>query len=141
MKKLTVTILLGLLLVFSLLIQSNIEGFNVKEIKSYNPFQVFMGNIKEVIFDVTTPYPDEILDKNMDLPLQNFCNVYGPNDDKCGELTDNNCKSSTCCVLLTKDSSNPKCVGGSEQGPTYKTDSDTYYYMNKLYKKNMAKVI
>jgi len=102
--------------------------------------QNFMEGIKQTIFNVTTPYPSEILQKDIPPPLQNFCNVYG--SSKCNDLTNENCKSSRCCILLNnstenidknKDISNPKCVGGSANGPTFQTDADSFYYMNKLY--------
>ena len=83
---------------------------------------------------------NKILQKDIPPPLQNFCNVYG--SSKCNDLTNENCKSSRCCILLNngtenidknKDISNPKCVGGSANGPTFQTDADSFYYMNKLY--------
>lgn len=102
--------------------------------------QNFMEGIKQTIFNVTTPYPSEILQTDIPPPLQNFCNVYG--SSKCNDLTNENCKSSRCCILLNnrtenidknKDISNPKCVGGSANGPTFQSDADSFYYMNKLY--------
>ena len=117
--------------------------FITKKIEGFDNYQNFMSNIKEIIFDVTTPYPSEILQKDISPPLQNFCNVYGSSDAKCNTLTNYNCKSSNCCVLLNNNkiststsNLNLKCVGGSEQGPTFGSDTDSYYYMNKLYKKN-----
>jgi len=53
----------------------------------------------------------------------------------CNQLTQNNCKVSSCCVLLNGD----KCVGGSKDGPTFHTENkkklnfDYYYYKNKCF--------
>ena len=136
MNILFLVLLFGLfgLVGFSLLTKEN----NNKD--GFANHQNFMENIKETIFNVTTPYPSEILQKDIPPPLQNFCNVYG--SSKCNDLTNENCKSSRCCILLNngtenidknKDISNPKCVGGSANGPTFQTDADSFYYMNKLY--------
>ena len=133
-KLLLLLALLFGLVSFSLLTKEN----NKKD--GFSNYQNFMGNIKETIFNVTTPYPKEILQKDISPPLLNFCNVYG--SSLCHDLTNENCKSSKCCVLLngqgtntekTQDVSNPKCVGGSINGPIFQTDADSFYYMNKLY--------
>jgi len=145
-------LLLFLVLLFGLVSFSLLTNKNQKD--GFSNYQNFIGNIKETIFNVTTPYPKEILQKDISPPLQNFCNVYGSSDNMCHQLTNENCKSSKCCVLLNGQGtdtnentneftteptekkpiiSNPKCVGGSEQGPTFKSDADSFYYMNKLY--------
>ena len=141
-------LLLFLVLLFGLISFSLLTNKNKKD--GFANHQNFMENIKETIFNVTTPYPKEILQKDISDPLQNFCNVYGSSDNMCHHLTNENCKSSKCCVLLNGQGSdtnenidesaekkqkvsNPKCVGGNEQGPTFKSDADSFYYMNKLY--------
>ena len=109
--------------------------------EGFNEYPIFMENVNNIIFDVTTPYPSDIFYKNIIPPLQNFCNVYGSSDSKCNKLTTDNCKASSCCVLLNNTSSSFKCVGGSVQGSTFKSDADSYYYMNKLYKISTPKMI
>lgn len=53
----------------------------------------------------------------------------------CNQLTQKNCKVSSCCVLLEGN----KCVGGSKDGPTFRTENkeklnfDYYYYKNKCF--------
>ena len=130
--------MLFLVLLFGLVSFSLLTNKNQKD--GFSNYQNFIGNIKETIFNVTTPYPKEILQKDISPPLLNFCNVYG--SSLCHDLTNENCKSSKCCILLngqgtntekTQDVSNPKCVGGSINGPTFQTDADSFYYMNKLY--------
>jgi hypothetical protein len=131
-------LLLFLVLLFGLVSFSLLTNKNQKD--GFSNYQNFIGNIKETIFNVTTPYPKEILQNDISPPLLNFCNVYG--SSLCHDLTNENCQSSKCCVLLngqgtntekTQDVSNPKCVGGSINGPTFQTDADSFYYMNKLY--------
>ena len=131
-------IILFLILLFGLISFSLLTN-NKNQKNGFTNYQNFMWNINNEIVEVTSPYPEEILQQDIADPLQNFCNIYGSSDSKCNNLTDDNCKSSSCCVLLNTNSnniqsvSNPKCVGGSEHGPTFKSDADSYYYMNKLY--------
>jgi hypothetical protein len=69
-----------------------------------------------------------------------FCEKYrgssGLLNDECATLTDKNCKSSSCCVLVN----GKKCAAGNADGPTFNTDKngktknlDYYYYQNKCY--------
>jgi len=69
-----------------------------------------------------------------------FCESYkgssGELNSACGELTNKNCNSTSCCILT----SDKKCLAGSADGPTYNTDDngstvnlDYYYYQNKCY--------
>jgi len=127
--------LLGLLTLYFLINKNKVEQVGVE---SFNNAQVFQDNIDEVIFNINNPFPLETEDVQIPLPLSNYCEVYGSNNDNCGMLTDDNCKSSTCCVLTnstTQNStlSNPQCMGGSAFGPTFNSDATNYYYMNKLY--------
>ena len=54
---------------------------------------------------------------------------------KCGQLTSDNCKSTSCCVWT----SDQKCLAGGSDGPTFnnlngKTKKlDYYYFDNKCY--------
>jgi hypothetical protein len=69
-----------------------------------------------------------------------FCESYkgssGDLNTACGNLTNKNCNSTSCCILT----SDKKCVAGNANGATYNTDSngktinlDYYYYQNKCY--------
>ena len=77
---------------------------------------------------------------------KDFCKSFQTNSDKlekqCNKLTNSNCKSSGCCVLLNGQ----KCVAGSANGPTFQSTSngsainfDYYYYQNKCYGNNCPK--
>ncbi len=56
-------------------------------------------------------------------------------NEKCGQLTSDNCKATTCCVYT----SDQKCLAGGSDGPTFNTENgktkklDYYYYNNKCY--------
>jgi len=69
-----------------------------------------------------------------------FCEKYrgssGSLNDMCSKLTDKNCNSTSCCVLVNGE----KCAAGNAEGPTFNTDRngktkniDYYYYQNKCY--------
>jgi hypothetical protein len=53
----------------------------------------------------------------------------------CNQLTQKNCKVSSCCVVLNGN----KCVGGDKHGPTFHSENgkkinlDYYYYKNKCF--------
>ena len=60
-------------------------------------------------------------------------------ENSCSKLTFSNCVATDCCVLLNGKT----CVSGSQNGPTYLTDSsgtkinmDYYYYQGKCYGNN-----
>ena len=69
-----------------------------------------------------------------------FCNHYSTDtsklQDACVGLTSDTCKNVNCCVYAN----DRKCLAGSANGPTYKTDFsgkknvlDNYYNMNSYY--------
>lgn len=72
-----------------------------------------------------------------------FCETHQGNSPSlnlaCKGLTDENCSSIPCCVLVQGQNGN-KCMAGGVNGPTFKKDTngnlismDTYYYEGKLY--------
>jgi hypothetical protein len=71
-----------------------------------------------------------------------FCEKYRGSSDSlnkvCATLTDKNCNSTSCCVLVN----GKKCAAGNASGPTFNTDKngktkniDYYYYQSKCYGK------
>ena len=74
-----------------------------------------------------------------------FCRATSDNieemEEKCGKLTNDNCKNMDCCVLLN----GAKCVSGTSHGPSYPPPplpppadpamigKDYYYYKNKCH--------
>ena len=72
-----------------------------------------------------------------------FCEAHRGNSPglnvACKGLTDENCSSSACCVLVQGQNGNT-CMAGGVNGPTFKTDAsgnmismDAYYYEGKQY--------
>lgn len=72
-------------------------------------------------------------------PSDSFCESYLGNsaglEVECNKLTESNCAETRCCLY---NIGSKKCVAGSINGPTYKTDKDgklltvdSYYYMGK----------
>jgi hypothetical protein len=82
--------------------------------------------------------------QDFDFSGQNsFCESYRGNSPQlnvaCNELTDENCSSIPCCVLVQGQNGN-KCMAGGINGPTFKKDAngnlismDAYYYEGKQY--------
>jgi hypothetical protein len=95
---------------------------------------------------------DEILDK----VKSNFCDMYHGQSHEierhCEKLSDSNCKTSSCCVLIggkgvsrgeNNTATTNRCVAGNKHGPIYQTDENQmpinfeyYYYQNKCYGEN-----
>jgi hypothetical protein len=98
--------------------------------------------LKEVVTIETMKIPDNSkIDLQMD-SATSFCqnHEYLPSgsilEKSCDGLTNENCKSVSCCVLLNGE----KCVAGGASGPTFKTEKngskrsvDYYYYQQKCY--------
>ena len=82
--------------------------------------------------------------QDFDFSGQNsFCVSYRGNSPQlniaCNGLTDENCSSIPCCVLVQGQNGN-KCMAGGINGPTFKKDAngnlismDAYYYEGKQY--------
>ena len=58
----------------------------------------------------------------------------------CNTLRDSTCKINKCCNLLSGKDMENKCVGGSEQGPTFSEDYEYYTYRSECYTKNGKKL-
>jgi hypothetical protein len=108
-------------LILSLIIFINTIGLNLNEdIHSKKLLQVVTIEGLEGLDDPL------IMDKSV-----SFCESHkgssGSLDESCGNLTTDNCKSTSCCVF-TNDN---KCVAGSQDGPTFnigKTKGDKFYF-------------
>lgn len=73
-----------------------------------------------------------------DITGESLCSIYASKpeelNNKCGELTEKNCNSTSCCLWLNGQN----CVAGSANGPTFRTtggkniDIKYYSYKNNL---------
>jgi hypothetical protein len=89
----------------------------------------------ELFSNKTTTTNNLIIDKG-EAFCQHHRGASSVLEKSCGNLTQNNCNSTSCCVWT----SNNKCVAGKANGPTYNKDAngktknlDYYYYKNKCY--------
>lgn len=100
--------------------------------------------LKEVVtIETMTTHNNSKTDLEMD-SATSFCKSHEnlPSasniENSCNGLTNDICKSVSCCVLLNGE----KCVAGGSSGPTFKTETngtnrniDYYYYQKKCYGK------
>ena len=54
-------------------------------------------------------------------------------DEWCSSLRNSTCKLNGCCNLLSGSNIEEKCVGGSDQGPTFSQDFEYYTYKSECY--------
>jgi hypothetical protein len=125
-----------ILVIFGLLVYIN-----------YNNIELDKPQSKKLIQTVTVETfgnPSDELVQNIDFSGANsFCESYRGNSSNlniaCKGLTDENCSSTSCCVLVQGQNGNT-CMAGNATGPTFKKDADgklismdAYYYEGKKY--------
>jgi hypothetical protein len=151
--------ILGLVvIIFAILVFFEIKGINLnqdgtnevlKKVVSVAPSQEgFVATAKKQQKNKQNKKPNKKQDKNKKKPgvkpvvtdIAGFCNPtkFTPTEinNKCGELTKENCNVTGCCVYMNGN----KCVGGDKNGPTFLSDGkgkllniDYYYYKNQCY--------
>jgi hypothetical protein len=126
-------ILIIVFIVLTLLVIINLKGINL------NPPKPESKLIQEVTVET---FESDINVEQMKLqPSDSFCESYlGKSAElevECNKLTESNCAETSCCVFYNGSN---KCVAGSINGPTYKTDKDgklltmdSYYYQGRLH--------
>jgi len=88
---------------------------------------------------IASASPEKDLATNLgDINGETLCSIYASKPEelnsKCGELTEKNCNSTSCCLWLNGQS----CVDGNANGPTFRTtggkniDIKYYSYKNNL---------
>jgi len=142
-------ILIIVIVVITLLVIINLKGINLNPPK---PQSKLIQEVTVETFDSGTNSESGInFDSGINIskeytqmklqPSDSFCESYlgksSELEEECNKLTESNCAETRCCVLTT-NMGNRKCVAGSINGPTYKTDKDgklltidSYYYMGK----------
>ncbi len=88
--------------------------------------------------EVISSQKDDLTTNLGDITGESLCSIYASKPEelnsKCGELTEKNCNSTSCCLWLNGQS----CVAGNANGPTFRTtggkniDIKYYSYKNNL---------
>jgi len=92
--------------------------------------------VKEIVIENMSNLDASLSNNKYD----NFCEIHEGSSKKleesCNNLTRDNCNKVSCCVYINSN----KCVAGSKNGPTYRTEKngdkinvDYYYYKNKCF--------
>lgn len=125
-------------IIFVLLLIISIREWNL------NPPKPGSKLVQEVV--VETFFSDQDLTKEIsNLKLgstDSFCQSHlgksAELDTSCGQLTDEGCSQTTCCVLTVGSEKQGVCKAGDKNGPTFKKDKDgnlismdAYYYQGK----------
>ena len=85
---------------------------------------------------LSNPPDASIIINKSDAFCENNRGSGGSLEKSCGNLTRNNCNSTSCCIWTSDN----KCAAGNANGLTFNTDSngktkelDYYYFQNKCY--------
>jgi hypothetical protein len=130
--KFFLNVLIVVFLFFALSVFINLVGLNLNE---KQPTKKLLQVV--TIEGLTNPKPNtSIIVNKSDAFCENHRGSSDILEQSCGELTQDNCNSTSCCVWT----SNNKCVAGKANGPTFNTNKngktknlDYYYYQNKCY--------
>jgi hypothetical protein len=131
------------IVVISLLVIINLKGINLNPPK---PQSKLIQEVTVETFDSGVNFDSgiNISKEYTQLKLQpsdSFCESYlgksSELEEECNKLTESNCAETRCCVFANYNNVG-KCIAGSINGPTYKTDKDgklltidSYYYMGR----------
>jgi hypothetical protein len=119
-------------IIFALLIIINIRGWDL------NPPKPDTKLVQEVVVETFEQNLAEEISSMKLSSSDSFCQSHlgksAELETSCGELTDEGCSQTTCCVLATS-SGKHMCKAGDKDGPTFKKDADgnlismdAYYY-------------
>ena len=137
MKENYISIAVIVSIIFVLLIIISIREWNL------NPPKPDTKLVQEVVVE-TFSQDDDLTKEISDLKLgstDSFCQSHlgksAELEQSCGQLTDEGCGQTSCCVLATSSGKN-MCKAGDKNGPTFKKDQDgnlismdAYYYQGK----------
>jgi hypothetical protein len=130
--KFILNVFIVVLLFFALVVFINLVGLNLNQ---KQPQKKLLQVVTIEGLSNASPNTSIISNKN-----DSFCEHHRGSshvlEKSCGNLTQKNCNSTSCCVWTSND----KCVAGKATGPTFNTDDngktqnlDYYYYQNKCY--------
>ena len=120
-------------IIFALLIIINIIGWNL------NPPKPESKLVQQVTVETFDTYDENNIIKEIDnLKLSvsdSFCQSHLGNSAKleqsCGQLTQDGCQETKCCIWAKSTNNTEKCMAGDKNGPTYTNNLKTmtsYYW-------------
>ena len=122
--------------IFSLLIIISIIGWDLNPPKPESKLvqQVTVETFNTVINDDNKSVIKEINNLKLN-PSDSFCESHLGNSAKleqsCGQLTQDGCQQTKCCVWTKSTNNTEKCMAGDKYGPTYTDNLKTliaYYW-------------
>jgi hypothetical protein len=134
-----VSIAIVVSVIFALLIIISIIGWDL------NPPKPESKLIQQVIVETFDNSDDQqIILKELDNlklnPVDSFCQSHLGNSAKleqsCGQLTQDGCQQTKCCVWTKSTNNTEKCMAGDKNGPTYTNNLKTlsaYYWQGTKY--------
>jgi hypothetical protein len=132
-----ISIALIVSVIFALLIIISIREWNLNPPK---PDSKLVQSVTVETFSLDQDLIKEISDLKLG-STDSFCQSHlgksAELEQSCGQLTDEGCGQTSCCVLATSSDEN-RCMAGDKNGPTFKKDADgnlismdAYYYQGK----------
>lgn len=101
-------------------------------------FEGFSNEVGPIANELTSSPKNDLTTNLGDITGESLCSIYASKPEelnsKCGELTEKNCNSTSCCLWLNGQT----CVSGNANGPTFRTtggkniDIKYYSYKNNL---------
>lgn len=135
LKENYVSIAIVVSIIFALLIIISIIGWNLNPPK---PESKLIQQVTVETFDNNEDDQKDIIKEinNLKLnPSDSFCESHLGNSAKleqsCGQLTQDGCQETKCCVWTKSTNNTEKCMAGDENGPTYTDNLKTmsaYYW-------------
>jgi hypothetical protein len=132
-----ISIALIVSIIFVLLLIISIREWDLNPPK---PDSKLVQSVTVETFSLDQDLTKEISDLKLG-SMDSFCQSHlgksAELETSCGQLTDEGCGQTTCCVLATSSGKN-MCKAGDKNGPTFQKDADgnlismdAYYYQGK----------
>jgi len=128
--------------IFALLIIISIIGWNLNPPKPESKL-IQQVTVETFDNDEHTSSITKELDNLKLSPSDSFCQSHLGNSAKleqsCGQLTQDGCQQTTCCVWTKSTNNTEKCMAGDKNGPTYTDNLKTlsaYFWQGTKYDVN-----
>ena len=129
--KFILNVLITVVIIFALISLISLIGFNLDTEETPKKLLQVV-----TIEGLQNPPDTSIVMNKSDAFCEKHRGSSGSLNDSCAKMTDKNCNSTSCCVLVN----GKKCAAGNADGPTFNTDSNGktknlgfYYYQSKCY--------